>query len=213
MQNSLQQVINRISGGTPLKRHHDIINRKTPLLSIAFEDTLSFIGAPPKNAERTTIEELQTLQHIPQRLDDPYITEMNERYIDLLFACVYPPHATTELKSKVQQIVDEADKFIVQAKYHYNRPRPRQLAAFYGLELTPVFNPSCPSYPSGHTAKTMVAHLALQRLTKDTSYRLEAAKQIVADVAYSRLQTKVHFPSDVKAGLAFAQKLITGHLL
>lgn len=216
MQNSLRQLINRIRGGTPLQRHYDIINRDTPLFPVDPETTYSFVEDPPQNATTTTINELERLQQMPQHLDEQSMTKANEKYIDILFDCVHHHHnhnhdptRIDELKADVEQIVKQADTFIVAAKYHYNRPRPRQLAAFYDIELTPLYNPSCPSYPSGHTAKTMVAHLALERLTDDFSYDLDKAKKLVADVAYSRLQAKVHFPSDVRAGILFARRLFT----
>ena len=211
MQNSLRQLVNRISGGTPLERHHDIMDRDTPLFPAQLDDVL-LLEEPPKNASHQTLDEIQTLQQMPQQLDDRFMEKANHHYVDLLIDCVHHPKRNDELKADVEQIVEEADKFIVEAKYHYNRPRPRQLAAFYDIPLTPLYNPSCPSYPSGHTAKTMVAHLALDRLTDQFSYNRDEAQQLVAKVAYSRLQAKVHFPSDVQAGLAFARQIMNHFL-
>lgn len=84
---------------------------------------------------------------------------------------------------------------VMDLKFYYNRPRPNQIAEFYGININ-VLNTgthSTPSYPSGHVAYAKLAEL----LIKDTYPDLdEETEKLTEKVAYARIKQGVHFSSD-----------------
>ena len=88
---------------------------------------------------------------------------------------------------------------ILRLKYHYNRPRPWQIAQAKGLELNSetLQSSSSPSYPSGHATQGRFVARYLSDLYPE--YRDEIT-QIGEDIAFSRNMAKVHYPSDSAFG-------------
>ena len=67
-------------------------------------------------------------------------------------------------KDELEQITKESAKIIYELKYHYNRPRPYQIAEFYGIDLngTELDSMKTPSYPSGHGTRVFNVNEILQ---------------------------------------------------
>jgi hypothetical protein len=59
-----------------------------------------------------------------------------------------------DVEALSKEILEDIKNLIFKLKYHYNRPRPNQLANYYKLRLFPYksFSADTPSFPSGHTA-------------------------------------------------------------
>ena len=92
-------------------------------------------------------------------------------------------------------------------KYHYNRPRPYQVAEFYGIDLngTTIASMKTPSYPSGHATQgyLIAEYLCLKDPHNETLYR-----SVGEEIAESRIIAKAHYPSDKIAGKYLANQLI-----
>ena len=79
------------------------------------------------------------------------------RYLKYLVNC----HEELGCKSSIKMIWKtkkynrESSKYIMELKYKYQRPRPHQIADFYGINLNGVDLDSMktPSYPSGHATQ------------------------------------------------------------
>ena len=58
-------------------------------------------------------------------------------------------------KDEAKKYNRESAKYIMELKYKYQRPRPHQIADFYGINLNGVDLDSMktPSYPSGHATQ------------------------------------------------------------
>ena len=100
----------------------------------------------------------------------------------------------------------ESSKYIMELKYKFQRPRPHQIADFYGIDLNGVDLDSMktPSYPSGHATQGYL--LGMIYSERYPEYRKEFMK-LGEDIAESRIVGKAHFPSDKKAGIELAEKL------
>jgi acid phosphatase (class A) len=107
------------------------------------------------------------------------------------------------------QIKKESSKFIHKLKYHYNRPRPYQVAKFYNMDLNGVELESMktPSYPSGHAVQGYLFGEILSRFNPEnaTEYR-----RVGEDIAHSRIVAKAHYPSDKEYGKKISKVLFTG---
>ena len=88
---------------------------------------------------------------------------------------------------------------MLELKYHFNRPRPYQLAPHYNIKLGEKVMESMktPSYPSGHSAQGILIGKVLQtKLPINTDAFIEAGKRI----SYSRNLGRAHYPSDSRMG-------------
>ena len=150
---------------------------------------------PPQNESDTTEEEIEYLEDIPvdKKLVDS-ADEIVKHFTKFLTTkkLEYPQQELKELMIGVKSI-------ILILKYHYNRPRPFQIAQAKGLELNSetLESSSSPSYPSGHATQGRFVARYLSDLYPE--YR-EELMQIGEDIAYSRNMAKVHYPSDSTFG-------------
>ena len=104
----------------------------------------------------------------------------------------YPKELVNELKVSAKGI-------IMDLKYHYNRPRPYQLAEYYNIKLGEhvLESMKTPSYPSGHSAQGILIGKVLQtKLPINTNAFIEAGERI----SYSRNIGGAHYPSDSELG-------------
>ncbi len=92
-------------------------------------------------------------------------------------------------------VVKDIENLIFKLKFFFQRPRPSQLAQYYKLKLFPYnsYVANTPSYPSGHTLQAFVILNIIGNLhPKEYSF----CKEMIDDIAYSRLYLGVHYPSD-----------------
>jgi hypothetical protein len=96
---------------------------------------------------------------------------------------------------------------ILKLKYHFQRPRPYQLAQHYKLKLFPFSSVSAetPSYPAGHTFQAaLICHVLGNHFPEKFSYFDSLAK----DIEYSRIYLGLHYPSDNDFSLYCVETII-----
>ena len=109
----------------------------------------------------------------------------------------------------LDEVIKESSKYIMKMKYHYNRPRPYQVAEFYGIDLngTTIASMKTPSYPSGHATQGYLVGEVLSRFDPDNAVTY---RQKAEDIAHSRIIAKAHYPSDKFFGKELAKVLYAG---
>ena len=150
---------------------------------------------PPKNTSMIVYNELQYLKDLPE--DDTYVEEHDD--IEKVFEQICKENNVEYPKDLVENLIKSAAGIILDLKYHYNRPRPFQLASHYNMKLGEHVMESMktPSYPSGHSAQGILVGKVLQtKLPINTDAFIEAGKRI----SYSRNVGRAHYPSDSKLG-------------
>jgi len=150
---------------------------------------------PPKNNSMVVYNELQYLKDLPE--DHSYVEEHDD--IEKVFEQVCIEHNLEYPKELVKNLIKSASGILLDLKYHYNRPRPNQLASHYNIKLGErvLESMKTPSYPSGHSAQGILVGKVLQtKLPITTDSFIEAGKRI----SYSRNVGRAHFPSDSKVG-------------
>jgi hypothetical protein len=146
---------------------------------------------PPKNDSEESMDELMLLDSLP------VIEEFVDTTDDIF------PHFEKYFKEKdlefpeeeLKDIVKDTSPIILKLKYHYNRPRPQQLANAKGLEFheEPLDSSKTPSYPSGHaTQGRLIANILGGKYPEHKS---EISK-LGNEIGTGRLVAKVHYPSD-----------------
>ena len=150
---------------------------------------------PPENESDTTEEEIDYLEGIP--VDKNLVDSADE--IRKHFSKFLTSKGLDYPRQEMKKVIRGVKAIILQLKYHYNRPRPWQIAQAKGLELNSetLQSSSSPSYPSGHATQGRFVSLYLSDLYPE--YRNELM-QIGDDIAFSRNMAKVHYPSDSEFG-------------
>jgi hypothetical protein len=157
-------------------------------------DTLKNMPYPD---ETTTTEELWHLVELQKTVDTPRLEYCKRVDVDLYgvmseFLAVY---GVTEPTEQIKHNLDIYEPIIDYLKVVYNRPRPFQTAAAYGVPLYPLVktDASDSSYPSGHTLLSLFfRHIYMKR-------HPELSKELMGfamDVKKTREEGGVHYPSD-----------------
>jgi hypothetical protein len=100
-----------------------------------------------------------------------------------------------EVQELCVEILKDIEDLIYKLKFYYQRPRPRQIAQYYKLKLFPYksFTANTPSFPSGHTVEAIVI---LNVIGNKNPTEYQFCKELIEDIAYSRVYLGHHFTSD-----------------
>ena len=167
-----------------------------------FEDISISLQPFPENTSKKTLEEVKYLSEIEEDVD--YVRENDK--VKESFGKLHEELELEYNEDEAGKYLKESSKYIMELKYKFQRPRPHQIADFYGIDLNGVDLDSMktPSYPSGHATQGYL--LGMIYSERYPEYRKEFMK-LGEDIAESRIVGKAHFPSDKKAGIELAEKL------
>tara|TARA_B100000900_G_C20588484_1_gene720633 strand:- start:739 stop:1383 length:645 start_codon:yes stop_codon:yes gene_type:complete len=154
----------------------------------------------PANSSQETIEELKQMQiahtqhHNPSKLEEDYDDDFEWAYKKILKDAGYKYD-----KKYFAKLLDEAANVTIKLKYKYNRPRPHQIGPIIGVDVTKYGSGTAktPSYPSGHTAQSLLVALVLADKYPDLKDSLIEASD---EISLSRLVGGHHYPSDIEYG-------------
>ena len=157
---------------------------------------------PPENESDKTEEEIGYLEEIP--VDKNLVDSADE--IRKHFNGFLTPKGLEYPKEELKEVMVGVKAIILKLKYHYNRPRPWQIAQAKGLKLNSetLKSSSSPSYPSGHATQGRFIGRYLSELYPEYAQQLT---QIGDDIAFSRNMAKVHYPSDSGFGKLLADDM------
>tara|TARA_B100000900_G_scaffold272175_1_gene232463 strand:- start:991 stop:1611 length:621 start_codon:yes stop_codon:yes gene_type:complete len=161
---------------------------------------------PPENDSKVTLDEVKYLAKIKPKLD--FIKEKDD-VVDTFMELVESTGVKIR-KGELEQITEESAKIIYELKYHYNRPRPYQIAEFYGIDLngTELDSMKTPSYPSGHAVQGYLIGEILSNLDKTNAILYRSVGE---DIAHSRIVAKAHYPTDKTYGYKIAMELFKAY--
>ena len=180
------------------EKHQSKIDRPITL----FEDISISLQPFPENSSKKTLEEVKYLSNIEE--DREFVEEHDK--VSKVFGKLHKELGLEFNKDEAKKYNRESAKHIMELKYKYQRPRPHQIADFYGINLNGVDLDSMktPSYPSGHATQGYL--LGMIYSERYPQYNEEFIR-LGEDIAESRIIGKAHFPSDKKAGIELAEKL------
>jgi len=167
-----------------------------------FEDISISLQPFPENTSKKTLEEIKHLSEIEE--DREFVKEHDN--VPKVFGKLHKELGLEFNKDEAKKYNRESAKHIMGLKYKYQRPRPYQIAEFYGIDLNGVDLDSMktPSYPSGHATQ---GHLLGMIYSERYPQHRKEFMKLGENVAESRISGKAHYPSDKKAGIELAEKL------
>jgi hypothetical protein len=150
---------------------------------------------PPENESTETEEEIDYLDSIP--VEKGFVNSADD--IDGHFKKFLKSKGLEFPGEELKEVLKGVKSIILQLKYHYNRPRPNQIADVKNLKLDSehLKSSGTPSYPSGHATQGTFIGRYLADLYPEYEKEL---RQIGEDIAFSRNMAKVHYPSDSEFG-------------
>jgi len=175
-----------------------------------FKDAAKFIKLPPppQNSSLRAAQDILTVQgatkfcgvgmekSVKKHDRDPaYALKV---YMDI-FGLKYD-------KAYIEKVLEESSILIKEHKNHFNRPRPSQLAPYFGVDLN-VLNSrtsNTPAYPSGHSAQSrLIAEIYGDKYPEHKGNLIRASEE----VGGGRIMAGYHFPTDHRAGVHLAKRL------
>ena len=178
----------------PKEKHLKRMNKEWgPLTGFPIEEFKN--NPPPQNESDTTENEIEQLDAIP--VDDKFIEMADE--LDPPFELFLNSRGLEYPIDLIKKYMPGVRSIILNLKYHYNRPRPGQVADAKGMDFDTesLDSASTPSYPSGHATQGRFVARLLSNLYPEYEEQLI---KIGEDIAYSRNMAKVHYPSDTAFG-------------
>ena len=157
---------------------------------------------PPENESDETEEELKHLDSI--LVDDEFVHSADD--VDQHFKSYLESKDLEYPIDLIKKYMPGVRSIILKLKYHYNRPRPGQVADAKGMDfdMKTLKSASTPSYPSGHATQGRFIGKLLGDVYPEHKEQL---LKIGDDIAYSRNMAKVHYPSDSKIGQKLGDEL------
>jgi hypothetical protein len=165
-------------------------------------DWANVLPESPKNSSNETKKELKYLADITENLS---VSQKNLVYlVDKepldLYNDILRRHGLKMPRDKFNKVWNITRPIIMNLKHKFNRPRPEQLAKFYGLNInvTETKTHQTPAYPSGHTAYCAVGAYILSDLYPEHSSEFFGK---IGDAGFARCLQGVHYPSDNEAAM------------
>jgi hypothetical protein len=190
-------MLDQITYGNPTQKQIPYLEEKSPL-DKHLPQLMKF--GFPLNSSKGCREELNEIVDNIERLkSDPEILKRYKQYDHSLARSLASVVDQNELGDTGADIIDrllqETLPLIIKLKYHFQRPRPYQLAQHYKLKLFPFdsISANTPSYPSGHTLQ---AHLICFVLGNHFPEKFQYFDSLANDITYSRNYMGLHYSSD-----------------
>jgi len=112
-----------------------------------------------------------------------------------------------EANALIDGVIADTLPLLIKLKYHFQRPRPFQLAEYYKLKLFPFksYSADSPSFPSGHSFQ---AKLLTEVIGNRYPSTYAFMKDVCNDINYSRLYMGLHYQSDIDVGIFAAEQVL-----
>ena len=146
---------------------------------------------PPVDSGYTTRTEINELKKIP--LNKKFVKDYDN--IESAFAKTAKEQGVKDYdKNIAKKLIKASAPVILQLKKHHNRPRPYELDK--NLSKVKMDSMNTPSYPSGHSAQSIL----IASVLKDKYGKSSAFMQTAKNISDSRNVAHAHYKSDSTFG-------------
>lgn len=165
------------------------------------ETTKADLQSLLKKTSRATAEEIQFARYVES------VDHLAQSFVDLL-----KEHGVEITMGDFFSVDSQVEGLLHFLKNEINRPRPNQLAKYYGLPLFPLVRTDAmsASYPGGHALTGFIMSEYFATKYPQIATRLRAHGERVAE---SRELTGIHYPSDTKVSREICKIIMENNLL
>ena len=155
---------------------------------------------PPKDGSLRSLSEIRDLNNIPINKD--FVKKRDNIYNS--FKEVADKNNITLDKKEINDLTKSSASVIMKLKNYYNRPRPKEQAKTFGIDLENVELASMktPSYPSGHSAQGILIGNYLA-----DKYDNDEFLQVGNEISDARNVARAHYKSDSDMGKKLGQAM------
>ena len=193
--------LDEMSYGNPNEAHAELLATATPL---QYKRALPLVEVP---SAAFTLTELKALKRLVAERDEhrAFIERADKDFFSL-YQELCDRLGVSFNTSEMHTLIEDSTIPVLKLKYHFNRPRPYQVAHAIGDGFVPIETVSghSPAYPSGHTTQSKLLSLTLAGRNPEHA---QAFHRLAWRVSWSRAQGGVHWPSDLRYGELLADHL------
>lgn len=168
----------------------------------------TILEPPPLNNSMIVADELNYLSRLTSSLSDNEIelVKLVDKDPKYLFNDTLSKRGLVFPEDQFNLYYEVMDEYILTVKQHFNRVRPEYLGNIIGKKINVIESQTTktPSYPSGHTCYAVLACILCSRLYPGL---INEFRNSVKTTAYCREMQGVHYPSDNKASVIFAESI------
>jgi len=196
--------------GNPLRYQKTLIDNGSDSLVKAQRSGLmnSWVEMNPPDQHKIR-EEFTNLMKVSENLseDDKKFIEKSEEDLVKIFHEFLTANQKEDTYAEIFGVTFEMDPITFILKYHWNYPRPFQLAYYYGVPFYPeqATNASSPSYPSGHTIDSYTIALLYGKKYPELA---EDLLKLAEKISYTRQQGGLHYFFDAEMGKKIAKDAV-----
>ena len=202
----INQINKLVYDKDPTSSQKERMSLDTPWFNI--DDVYSLISPPPENTSQITMNELAHLEKMTSVLSDEDVAliKMADHHMYDMFENFCKENGLEYKDGPIKTLVDQVDTVMLKLKYHFNRPRPKQMKELTGhkVNVYATSTTNTPAYPSGHTCQASIIAHALS--DKHPEYKEDFFK-LAFDISKSRELMGVHYPTDNAASMLLCEKL------
>jgi hypothetical protein len=167
------------------------------------------LDAPPTNSSSTTVQELKYMSDLTSNRSqkDIELIHIVDQDMDSMFKALLVKYELKYPIEYIESMYSVIRPIIYNIKSLWNRPRPYQLAKYYGINIRTIMTDThdTAAYPSGHTVYSkLVANILQEMYPQIAQYELN---NIVRQTAMARVKQGVHYPSDNSGSIVLANSL------
>lgn len=165
----------------------------------------SVLSPPPSNTSEVTIKELKYLEQLTKNINikqRSLIDIVDNEPIDI-FKPILKKYNLKFDFTNFEKVWNVSKNVILNVKYKFNRPRPEQLADYFGVKINVIQSKTAetPAFPSGHTCySALCCYLLADTFPEQSS---EFFSQVGVS-GYARCLQGVHYPSDNEASMTLS---------
>jgi hypothetical protein len=166
----------------------------------------------PENDSELVKDELNELVDYTEVLSEPQNVSYLSRYksydrsLSQVIITTFKQKGI-DVEELTLNVLNDVKPLLTRLKYFFQRPRPKQLAQYYKLSMFPYnsFSADTPSYPSGHTLESYVV---LNVIANKFPTEFQFCKNMIHDVAESRLQLGLHYVTDNEFAIQVGKEIL-----